>query len=120
MKRLMLVVTLFIGFQFMSTAQVTKADVLQMMKNVGTSEAQITTLYVGNILTFYTDGSYKRTTEKYNKTYKTYENTIEIIDSGVLLKTTKDGKPSTNKLFPFKSMNTISVSVAGIDIYLKD
>jgi len=120
MKKLLLVALIAFGLQSISTAQVTKADVLLMMKNVGTTGAQITSLYVGNILTFYTDGSYKRTSEKYSKTYKTYENKFIVIDSGILLKTSNEGKPTSNKLYPFKSMNTIYVSTTGIEIYLKD
>ncbi len=120
MKKLFFVVVILWGLQSIILAQFSKADVDQMMKELGTSEDKIETLYIGNTLVFYKDGSYKKNYEKYTKVNGDYSNSVKITETGILLKTTKGGKPYSLKLLPYKSISNIYISMNYIEIYLKD
>lgn len=120
MKKLLFVFVVILGMQSALSAQVSKTDIDQIMKELGTNQDKITTFYIGNTLVFYKDGSHKRTYEKYSKVNGSYGNSVKIEESGIMLKTTKDGKLHGMKLFPYKSINTIYVGADYLEIYLKD
>jgi hypothetical protein len=120
MKKLFFAVLILFGLQSIASAQFSKADVDQMMKELGTSEDKIETLYIGNTLVFYKDGSYKKTYEKYTKVNGDYGNSVKITESGILLKTTKGGKLHSVKLLPYKSISNIYISMNYLEVYLKD
>ncbi len=120
MKKLLFVTVILLGLQSIVSAQFSKTDVDQMMEELGTTEDKIETLYIGNTLTFYTDGSYKHTSEKYKKVNGDYGNSVKITESGILLKTTKGGTLHSLKLLPYKSISNIYISMNYIEIYLKN
>jgi hypothetical protein len=120
MKKLFIVSLLMIAMQPVTYGQITKANVDKMMKELGTSQDKIESLYVGNRPAFYTDGSYKKTYDKFKKKNQEYENSVFIEENGILLKTKKDGKLNSMRFYPFAKITNIYVSATSIDIYLND
>ena len=104
----------------MANAQVTKSDVTKMLSEVGTSIDKIETLMVYNTVIFYTDGSYGRSYSEFKKVNGDYTNSFELYDSGVVMKTKKNGVEWNRYLYPFTSMSYIEVGAQTIWVYLKD
>lgn len=119
MKKLLLVL-LFGVATSVSYSQLTKASVVSMLTELGSSIDQVETLFIGNVKTYYTDGSWKKESSKYNKTWSNGTNQFAITDIGIMVKSFEDGALFNIRMYPFSSILNISVQAAYIDIHLKE
>jgi len=120
MKRLFLFVALALTVSFMANAQVTKADVTKMLSDVGTSIDKIEKLVVYNTISFYSDGSYGRSYSEYKRINGDYTNTFELYETGIVMKSQKNGEDVNRYFYPFASISYIELGAKTIWIYLKD
>ena len=115
--------TIFLGLVLSSSlfAQVSKSEVEKMMADAGASSATIVKLYVGNTITFYTDGTNKRSYAIYeNPGPSSSENKVVLTETGLKLVNSKDGKIISSSLFPYNNISNIYISATNINIYLRD
>jgi hypothetical protein len=121
MKKILSILAFGILFCTQLNAQVSKSDIEKMMTDAGTTSASITSVYVGNTTTFYTDGSWKRTDATYKNPSGTGgENKFTLAESGVRIVFSKEGKIVSSILFPYANISSISVGATGITMYLRD
>lgn len=120
MKKFVLVLIISCAFAINTNAQITKASVERMLTELGSSINNVETLYIGNLMTYYTDGTNKMTYAKYNKTNGDYINTLQLTNEGIILKTKKNGAENSRDLFPFNNIKRINVEAKYIGIYLND
>lgn len=110
MKRIFLALIILFTLQQITTAQVTKSDIENLLQMNNTSMDKIEKFYIGNQKTFYTDGSWKRTSSTYNKTCKNYSSEFILADNGIMIKSTKDGAEISGVTFyPLSSLISVYV-----------
>ncbi len=119
MKKIILSFSLLF-FYNLSFSQVTKADLESLLSELGTSMDKMESLYCGNTLTFYNDGTFKRTYDKYNRNNNEYQNTFKLSNSGIVVSTTKSGKISSRKIYAFASIKFVNIGLDYIEIELRD
>ncbi|MCU0434252.1 MAG: hypothetical protein MUC87_12410 [Bacteroidia bacterium] len=125
MKKL---VVLFVGiflFTLTANAQVTKAQIEAAFTELGASIADVDELYIGNTITFYTDGSHSRSSSKYKKFPKEgTKNSFALTDNSIKMTYYVSDKAEEVHLFPYKSISQFQLArVNGMiymNIYLHD
>jgi len=103
-----------------SFSQITKASVVGMLTELGSSIDKVETLFIGNVKTYYNDGTWKKEFAKYNKTWSKGTNAISVSDLGIVVKSYENGALYNIRLYPFSSILNISVEATFIDIQLKE
>lgn len=121
MKKVFLALIILFTIQQITFAQVTKSDIQNLLVMNNTSMEKIEKFYIGNQKTFYTDGSWKRTSSTYNKSHNNYINEFILADNGIMIKSIKDGKDISGVTFyPLSSLISVYVEEGKINIYLKE
>ena len=120
MKKIVLSLIISCAFAINTNAQITKASVEKMLTELGSSINKVETLYIGNVMKYYTDGTNKMTYAKYSKTNGDYINTLQLTNEGIILKTKKNGAENARELFPFNSIKRINIEAKYIGIFLND
>lgn len=119
MKKLLLAL-LFVITTTMSFSQITKASVVSMLTELGSSIDKVETLFIGNVKKYYVDGTWKKESTKYNKTWSNGTNQFSVSDIGIVVKSYEAGVLYNIQLYPFSSILNISVEAAYIEIHLKE
>ena len=114
MKYSLLALILFFGFS--ASAHITKADIEKMMSDIGTSADKITTLYIGNTMTYYKDGSSKQGYAIYEKSNG---NSISFTENGIRANWTKDGALKSVVYIPYSSINNFQIGVDFVNCYIR-
>ena len=120
MKKIVFSLIISCAFAINTSAQVTKASVEKMLAELGSSINKVETLYIGNVMKYYTDGTNKMSYAKYSKTNGDYINTVHLTNEGIILKTKKNGTENARELFPFNSIKRINIEAKYIGIFLND
>jgi hypothetical protein len=103
-----------------SFSQISKNDIQQILKEVGSSIDKIETLYVGNVKTFYTDGTFKKSYTKYKRISGKATNSFFITDTGVVIKSTTEGKITDVTMIPYSSIIKINLQATYFGFDLKE
>ena len=119
MKNLIIVVVM-IMCQQVAFSQISKGDLENLLYELGTSMDKIESLYCSNKLVFYTDGTFKRTYEKFKRNNNEYENTFKLAESGIVVHTKKSGQAFSRKIYAYSSIKFIDVGVNYIEMELRD
>jgi hypothetical protein len=120
MKKFVLVLIIGCAFAISTNAQITKASVERMLTELGSSIDKVETLYIGNMMIYYTDGTHKMTYTTYNKNNGDYLNTLQLTNEGIVLKTKKNGAEFAREIFPYNNIKRINIERAYISIFLND
>jgi hypothetical protein len=120
MKKLFIVLCVFMAVSFSAMSQVTKSDLVKMMNEISTTEDKFEKIYIYNTVTFYTDGTSKSTYAQYSKVNGEYANSIGFYDSGIVLLSKKNGVDDGRYIYPYASISYVEMTKTGIWIYLKD
>lgn len=91
----------------------------KMMNEIGATEDKFEKIHIYNSITFYTDGTNKRTYQSYSKSNGEYTNSIILYDSGIVVATKKNGVEDSREMYPYESISYVTVSKTAIWIYLK-
>lgn len=119
MKKIFILSCLFCLFGFSSNAQVTKAEIEQAIADVGVTIKDIKTIYIGNLYTFYSDGTSQRSYNKYEGSkYKFFE--VTLTEHAVKFVYSKDGVTKSARMLPYAEMSNIAVSTVGFDIEMRN
>lgn len=125
MKKL---VALFAGiflFTLAVNAQVTKAQIQAAFDEMGANIADVEKLYVGNVMSFYNDGTHSRTSVTYNKfPAEGSKNSFSLTDNSLKMTYYKNDKIEEVHLYPYVAISRFQVvRVDGklyINIYMRD
>ena len=120
MKKIFSTAILVFTFSIISFSQISKSDIEQMMKELGSSMDKIESLYIGNVKVFYKDGNWKKTYSRHQKNSDKYRNKFFLKETGFLRRTYKDGKLEVLELFPFSSIVSVNVQKSYIGIEMKE
>jgi hypothetical protein len=125
MKKVILVFAGIFLFTLIAQAQVTKAQVQAAFDEIGANIADVEKLFVGNVMTFYTDGTHSRTSVTYKKfPDDESKNTFSLTDNSLKMTYYKKDKAEEVHLYPYVSISRFQlVRVDGklyINIYLRD
>lgn len=115
MKKSLLFFLLFVGVSGTLNAQITKADLLGMMTDMGTSPEKIATVYVGNTMTYFKDGTSKQFYSKYTGDKG---NVVTLTDYGIRVNWQPEGTAKSIFYIPYSSIITINVEPDYLSIYL--
>lgn len=116
MKKIFLAFLLFAGTTFTANAHITKAEIMTMLTELGTSLDKINEVYVYNTMTYFTDGTSKQTFDKY---LKEKGNHLSLTDTGIKLTYKPEGVLTSVFFMPYDSILTIDVGVNYISVWLK-
>lgn len=120
MKKLLIVLCVFMAVSFSAMSQVTKTDLVKMMNELSITEDKFEKIYIYNTITFYTDGTSKNTYAQYSKVNGDYTNSLGFYDSGIVLLSKKNGVEDGRYIYPYASISYVEMTKTGIWIYLKD
>lgn len=109
--------TLFLfGLTYFASAQVTAEDIVAMMDDLGTSPDKIETVYVGNKVKYFTDGTSKWT---YSKYLASDGNGVTLADAGIRVNFKPDGTTTSIYYIPYNSITSLNITDDYLTIYLK-
>jgi hypothetical protein len=111
MKKIFSTAILVFTFSIISFSQISKSDIEQMLKELGSSMDKIE---------FYKDGNWKKTYSRHQKNSDKYRNKFFLKETGFLRRTYKDGKLEVLELFPFSSIVSVNVQKSYIGIEMKE
>ena len=103
-----------------SYSQVTKSAISAALTEMGMSTSDVESFYIGNLYSYYTDGTYKKTYSKYNKTWSEGTNEVSLSDAGIVLKSFKNGALNEIRVYPYTYIVNFGVMKNYMEIYLKE
>jgi hypothetical protein len=121
MKKVLVLFVFAVSLSFAANAQFTKLSVDRMFKEAGTTPEKIKTLSIGNLWIFYANGEFKREFHKYEQDSPgKLSPAIFVLEEGIMIKFTRDGKFDTVRLYPYSSMKFIEIRETHMFFHLQD
>lgn len=115
MKKTLLIFLLLLGSSGSLNAQITKADLLGIMGDMGTTPEKMATVYVGNTMTYFKDGTSK---QGYSIYTSDKGNVVSLTDYGIRVNWQPEGTAKSVFYIPYSSIITINVEAEYLSIYL--
>jgi len=120
MKKLLVLFVFVVSLSLAANAQFTKLSVERMFKEAGTTPEKIKSVSIGNIWIFYSNGEFKREFHKYADSPGKMNPAIFVLEEGIMIKFTIDGKFDSVRLYPYTSMTFIEVKETHMFFHLKE